>query len=64
MPAATPVTTPLDALIVATEVVAEDQVPPLTVEESVVVPFEQMACIPDNVPALDGLVTVPDAVNV
>jgi hypothetical protein len=39
--------------MVATAGVAEDQVPPVTVEESVVVPFEQMAVVPESVP-LEG----------
>jgi hypothetical protein len=44
--------------MVATAGVAEDQVPPVTVEESVVVPFEQMAVVPESVPADGGAVTV------
>ena len=50
VPAATPVTTPVKELIVATVGLAEDQVPPFTVEESVVVPLEQIACVPESVP--------------
>ena len=57
-PAATPDTTPVDALIVATPVVAEDQDPPDTVEVSVVLPFEQMAAVPESVPAEGGAVIV------
>ena len=58
VPAAAPVTTPVDALIDATEEVPADQVPPEIVEESVVVPFEQMAVVPESVPADGGAVTV------
>ena len=42
----------------ATEEVPADQVPPVTVEERVVVPFEQIAVVPESVPAEGGGVTV------
>ena len=42
----------------ATEEVPADQVPPEIVEESVVVPFEQIAVVPESVPAEGGAVTV------
>ena len=58
VPADAPVTTPDDALIDATDDVPADHVPPVTVEESVVVPFEQIACVPESVPADGGAVTV------
>jgi hypothetical protein len=58
VPAATPVTTPVDGLIVATAGVAEVQAPPVTVELSVEVPFEQIAVVPESVPAEGAVVTV------
>ena len=58
MPAATPVTTPVLEFTVAIAVFEEDQDPPVTVELNVVVPEIQMACVPLNVPALGGVVTV------
>ena len=58
VPADAPVTTPDDALIDATDEVPADHVPPLTVEESVVVPFEHIAVVPESVPAVGGAVTV------
>ena len=51
VPALTPETSPVEALMVATEVVAEDQVPPLIVEESVDDPPEHTAVVPEIVPA-------------
>ena len=62
VPAEAPVTTPVDALIEATDEDPADQVPPVTVEESVVVPFEQMAVVPEIVPAEGAAVTVTVAV--
>ncbi len=58
VPAVTPVTTPVDGLIVATPGVAEAQVPPLTVELSVEEPLVQIAVVPERVPAEGAAVTV------
>ena len=52
VPAATPVTTPEEALIVATLVELLDQEPPLTVEVKVDVPLIQMFWVPLRVPAM------------
>ncbi len=46
-------------MIVATAGVAEVQAPPVTVELSVEEPFEQIAVVPEIVPAEGGVVTVP-----
>ncbi len=64
VPAATPVTTPVDGLIVATAGVAEDQVPPVTVELRVEEPLEQIAVVPEILPTNGGAVTVTVAVAV
>jgi hypothetical protein len=58
VPALTGVTTPVDVLMLATAVVAEDQDPPLTEELKVEVPLEQMAVVPEIVPAEGAVVTV------
>jgi hypothetical protein len=58
VPAATPATAPVEALIVATAGVAEDQLPPVTEEESVEVPLEQIAVVPEIVPAAGAAVIV------
>ena len=58
VPAATPVTTPVEAFTVATPVALLDQLPPLTVDANVVVPFTQMLWFPLSVPAVAGAVTV------
>ena len=58
LPTATPVTAPVEEPIVATAGVADDQDPPFTVEERVVVPLEQIAVVPDIVPAEGAAVTV------
>lgn len=58
VPAAAPVTTPVVGLIEATDGVEEDQVPPEAVVEIVDVPFEQIADVPESVPADGGVVTV------
>ena len=66
VPAATPVTTPVEAPIVATPVEPDVQVPPDTLDVKVVVPFEHNVCVPLNVPA-DGTadtVMVPVAFTV
>jgi len=54
----TGVITPVEALIVATAVLPEDQVPPVTVEEKVVEDVEQITSVPLKVPALGAAVTV------
>jgi hypothetical protein len=54
VPAVTPVTTPVDALTVATAVLLLDHVPPVTVEANVVVPPTKTVCIPESVPADEG----------
>ncbi len=64
VPALTPATAPVEALIVATEVVAEDQLPPVTEDVNVEEPLEQIAVVPEMVPALGGAVTVTVAVDV
>jgi hypothetical protein len=64
VPAATPVTTPVEAFTVATPEAELDQLPPDTVEEKVVVEPAQIACVPLRVPALAGAVTVTVAVAV
>ena len=58
VPAVTPVTAPVDELIVATAGVAEVQAPPVTVELSVEELFEQIAVVPESVPAEGAAVTV------
>ena len=58
VPAATTVTTPVELFTVATAVLEEVNVPPISPEEiNVVVPVEQIACVPLNVPALGAAVT-------
>ncbi len=52
VPAATPVTTPEEALTVAILVELLDQEPPLTVEVKAEVPFTQMVWVPLRVPAV------------
>ncbi len=64
VPALTPATAPVDALIVATAGVAEDQLPPVTEEVSVEDPFAQIAVVPEMVPAVGTAVTVTVAVVV
>ena len=58
MPAATPVTTPVLALTVATAGVLLDQAPPEMVEVKVDVPLTQMPWLPLRVPAVGVAVTV------
>jgi hypothetical protein len=59
VPAATPVTTPVEAFTVAIPVLPDVHVPPLVpFDVNVVVPPEQIACVPLSVPALDAAVTV------
>ena len=62
MPAATPVTNPVEELIVATDGVAEYQAPPVPVVTRVDEPFEQIAVVPEIVPADGAAVTVTVAV--
>ena len=62
VPADTPVTSPVDASIVATAGVAEVQDPPVTEEVKVEEPLAQMAVVPDIVPAVGTAVTVTVAV--
>jgi len=52
VPADTGVISPVVALMVAIDVLLEDHVPPVPVVVKVDVPFEQIACAPDNVPGL------------
>jgi hypothetical protein len=58
LPAPTGVTTPVDAFMVATASSLLLHVPPAEVLLNVVVPFEQIACVPLNVPATGAAVTV------
>ena len=59
VPAATPVTTPVELLTVANPVLFDVQAPPaLPFEEKVVVPATQMFCVPLSVPAFGAAVTV------
>jgi hypothetical protein len=58
VPALTPVNAPVEALMVATAGVAEDQAPPVTEELNVEVPLEQMAVVPEIVPAEGAAETV------
>jgi len=60
VPAATPVTTPVEAFTVATPTALLDQLPPLTVEANVVVPATQMLWFPLSVPAVGSVVTVTE----
>jgi hypothetical protein len=62
VPALTPATAPVDALMVATAGVAEDQLPPVTEEVSVEVPFAQIPVVPEMVPGVGTAVTVTVAV--
>ncbi len=64
VPAATPATAPVEAFIVATAGVAEDQLPPVIVEVRVDDPLEQIAVVPEIVPADGAAVTVTVAVVV
>ena len=56
-PALTPVTAPVEALMVATALFAEDQAPASPLEESVVEPLAQMSVVPEMVPAVGTAVT-------
>jgi multisubunit Na+/H+ antiporter MnhG subunit len=58
VPAAIPVTTPVEALTVATAALLEDQVPPEVVDEKVDAPPIKMFCSPESVPTVGGAETV------
>jgi len=58
VPADTPVTSPVEALMVATPVALLVQLPPETVDVKVVVPATQAVWVPLRVPAVGGVVTV------
>jgi hypothetical protein len=58
VPADTPVTRPVEALIVATAGALLVQLPPEIVDVKVVVPAKQAVWIPLRVPAEAGIVTV------
>jgi hypothetical protein len=58
VPADTPVTSPVEALIVATPVALLVQLPPVIVDVKVVVPATQMVWVPLRVPADGAAVTV------
>jgi hypothetical protein len=58
VPADTPVTSPVEVLIVATPVAPLVQLPPETEDVKVVVPATQMVWVPLRVPAVGGVVTV------
>ena len=58
VPAETPVITPVVALIVAIPVADELHVPPVCVEEKVVVNPTHTFCVPDKVPDTGAAVTV------
>ena len=58
VPAATPVTRPVEALMVATPVALLDQLPPETVEAKVVVPATHTVWVPLRVPAEGAAETV------
>ena len=58
VPKATPDTTPVEGVTVAIDESLVDQLPPGALEVNVVVPLTQIACVPDNVPALGGVLTV------
>jgi hypothetical protein len=57
-PAETPVTSPVEALMVATPVALLVQLPPVIVDIKVVVPATQMVWVPLRVPADVAAVTV------
>ena len=63
-PALTPVTAPVAALMVATDVLLEDQAPASPLEVSVVEPLAQIAVVPEMVPAVGTAVTATIVVTV
>jgi hypothetical protein len=58
VPAATPVTSPVEEFTVAIPVAPLDHEPPDVVDVKAVVPATQMVCVPFNVPAEGGTVRV------
>jgi hypothetical protein len=64
VPADIPVTSPVEALIVATAGALLIQLPPETVEPKVVVPVTQILWFPLRVPAAGGGLMVTDRVAV
>ena len=62
VPVLTPATAPVEALMVATAGVAEDQLPPVTDDVNVEEPFAQIAVVPERVPGVGIAVTVTVAV--
>jgi hypothetical protein len=65
VPAATPVTTPVELFTVATAALLVVQAPPaLPFEVKVVLPVPQIVCVPLKVPALAAAVTVTERVAV
>ena len=58
VPAATPVITPVVEFMVAIDVFDDDHVPPVCVEEKVVVNPTHTFCVPDKVPDTGAAVTV------
>ena len=62
VPALTPATAPVEALMVATAGVAEVQLPPVTEDVKVEDPFAQIAVVPERVPGVGTAVTVTVAV--
>ena len=64
VPADTPVTSPVEALMVATPVALLVQLPPVNVDAKVVVPATQTVWVPLRVPADGAAVTVTARVAV
>ena len=64
VPADTPLIAPVVVLIDATPALLLPQVPPATVDVKVLFPPTQIACVPLNVPALAGAVTVTETLSV
>lgn len=62
VPALTGVIRPVEGFTVATAEFKVAQVPPEIVEVNVAVVLEQMACVPDRVPAEAGLLIVTSVV--
>ncbi len=63
VPAGFPVTTPVEASTDATDVLLEDQVPPLTELDKVVLELIQTLVVPEIVPALGSAVIVSTATS-
>ena len=64
VPAATPVTRPVEVSMVATAGVLLVQLPPEMVDAKVDVPFTQISSVPLSVPAVGAAVTVTVRVTV